>query len=261
MQQYSEKVSAAIMQIESAMITLAALPKLDSWAIERSQEHFKIEHLYNTNALEGNTLAYDEVARVTLDMLTISEKPLKCHLEVIDCGHAYDYVQQLAQTQKGFTERDFLQIHFLVLNNFPLHRGVYRDVHVETSGSHVILCEPLYIKEQLLELLRWYDTSTDNPLIKTAEFHIRFVHIHPFRDGNGRTGRLLLNLGLMQAGYLPINIKFTDRLRYMRGLETAQLGGSSEDFILMCLEQQLFQMSQRIEQVQSAVSIQKESLK
>lgn len=110
--------------------------------MERLTEEFIIEYTYNSNAIEGNTLALRETDMV-LRGLTIDRKPLKDHME---------------------------------------------------------------------QLLEDYRNHTDHMIFRLARFHIEFEGIHPFIDGNGRTGRLLVNLELMQAGYPPIDIKFADRI-------------------------------------------------
>lgn len=107
------------------------------------------------------------------------------------------------------------QIHFLVLGRDIQHRGVYRSVPIYISGANTQTAEPVLIPEKVQELLKWYQANNqDDFLTKIALFHLRFESIHPFIDGNGRTGRLIVNLELMKLGYPPIDIKFTDRKAY-----------------------------------------------
>ena len=171
-------------------------------------------------------------------------------MEAVGCAHAFDYVEGLAKTSLVLTEQDIKQVHSLVLADKPQHKGVYRNVSVSISGSDVLLCDPLLIPDKMQELITEYNVSKVHDLIKIAEFHVFFEHIHPFRDGNGRTGRLLLNLELHRHGYLPINIKFTDRANYMKSLETAQTTGNTTDFLWMVLKLLEKQQQQHILQLE-----------
>ncbi|WP_254616019.1 Fic family protein [Mycoplasma sp. OR1901] len=83
--------------------------------------------------------------------------------------------------------------------------------------------QPYLIVPKMEQLLENYKNSNEDIITKLARFHIEFEHIHPFIDGNGRIGRLLINLELMKAGYPPIDIKFTDRLKYYEAFDEYHL--------------------------------------
>ena len=223
---------------------------MDGWVVERNRDSFRIEHIYNTNAIEGNTLTFGETALVVNENITIAEKSLTCHLEAVGCAHAFDYVERLAKSSSDLTEFEIKQVHSLVLADKPQHKGVYRNVSVSIAGSDVKVCDPLGIPAKMQELIDEYNSSEAHPLIKIAEFHVFFEHIHPFRDGNGRTGRLLLNLELLRHGYSAINIKFTDRASYMKSLETAQTTGNTTDFLWMALKLLEKQQQQYLSQLE-----------
>ena len=111
------------------------------------------------------------------------------------------------------------QIHYLVLADKKDDRGVYRRVPVRIMGAAHETAQPYLIVTKMEELLRNYLASEEHIVTKLARFHIEFEGIHPFIDGNGRTGRLLVNLELMKAGYPPIDIKFTDRISYYNAFD------------------------------------------
>lgn len=181
--------------------------------LERLNEEFAVEYTYNSNAIEGNTLTLRETDLV-LRGLTVSEKPLKDHLEAVGHKEAFDFVQELVRENAPLTEWVIRQIHFLVLADKREDRGVYRRVPVRIMGARHEPVQPYLIEPKMEQLLFSYAESTEHIVTKLARFHIEFEGIHPFIDGNGRTGRLLVNLELMKAGYPPIDIKFTDRAAY-----------------------------------------------
>ena len=98
-------------------------------------------------------------------------------------------------------------------------RGVYRRVPVRIMGAKHEPVQPYLIQPKMERLLEDYRNNTEHIITKLARFHIEFEGIHPFIDGNGRTGRLLVNLELMKAGYPPIDIKFKDRVAYYNAFD------------------------------------------
>lgn len=186
--------------------------------LERLNQEFVVEYTYNSNAIEGNTLTLRETDLV-LRGLTIDKKPLKDHMEAVGHKEAFEFVSELVKDDLPMTESIIKQIHFLVLANKRDDRGVYRKVPVRIVGAKHEPVQPYLIQPRMEQLLLSYNESSEHVIARLARFHIEFEGIHPFIDGNGRTGRLLVNLELMKAGYPPIDIKFTDRVRYYHAFD------------------------------------------
>ena len=215
-----ESATSVLSSIAELKQELDSLRPLTPGEVMALNEQFAVEYTYNSNAIEGNTLTLRETDLV-LRGLTVDKKPLKDHLDVVGHKEAFDYVSQLVKGKEPLTERVIKQIHFLVLGRDIQNRGVYRNVPVYISGAKTQTAEPLLIPEKIQELLKWYQNDAqDDFLTKIALFHLRFESIHPFIDGNGRTGRLLVNLELMKLGYPPIDIKFTDRNAYYNAFDS-----------------------------------------
>lgn len=185
---------------------------------ERLTEEFVVECTYNSNAIEGNTLTLRETDMV-LRGLTIDRKPLKDHMEAVGHKEAFDLVRDLVKDQVPLSESIIKQIHYLVLADKKDDRGVYRRVPVRIMGAKHEPVQPYLIQLKMEQLLEAYRNSTEHIIPRLARFHIEFEGIHPFIDGNGRTGRLLVNLELMKAGYPPIDIKFADRIAYYNAFD------------------------------------------
>lgn len=208
----------ALDQIDRKKQELDGRRPLTEGELERLNEEFTVEYTYNSNAIEGNTLTLRETDLV-LRGLTIDQKPLKDHMEAVGHKEAFDYVRELVKENVHITESVIKQIHCLVLADKKNDRGVYRRVPVRIMGAHHEPVQPYLIEPRMEQLLIDYTVSEEHIVTKLARFHIEFESIHPFIDGNGRTGRLLVNLELMKAGYPPIDIKFTDRAAYYNAFE------------------------------------------
>lgn len=205
-------------QIDRKKQELDGRRPLTEGELERLNEEFTVEYTYNSNAIEGNTLTLRETDLV-LRGLTIDQKPLKDHMEAVGHKEAFDYVRELVKEKAPLTESVIKQIHYLVLADKKDDRGTYRRVPVRILGAHHEPVQPYLIEPRMEQLLLDYAASEEHTVTKLARFHIEFEGIHPFIDGNGRTGRLLVNLELMKAGYPPIDIKFTDRVAYYNAFD------------------------------------------
>lgn len=204
--------------IDRKKIELDSSRPLTDGEIERLMEEFTVEYTYNSNAIEGNTLTLRETDMV-LRGLTIAQKPLKDHMEAVGHKEAFEFIQGLIKDQVPLSESIIKQIHYLVLADKKDDRGVYRKVPVRIMGAKHEPVQPYLIQSKMEQLLKSYINSTEHIIPRLARFHIEFEGIHPFIDGNGRTGRLLVNMELMKAGYPPIDIKFSDRVAYYKAFD------------------------------------------
>ena len=211
------------------------------------RQEFIVEHTYNSNAIEGNTLTLQET-QLVLQGITIDQKPLKDHLEAVGYKEAYEYMEQLAREQRELTLHEICVIHSLVLADRQEDRGRFRRVPVRIAGALTTPVQPYQIEPMMSALLADMDTLYHHLHVveKAALFHLRFEAIHPFIDGNGRTGRLLMNLQLIKAGYPPVNVKFSDRRRYYQAFDDYARTGSPDmmtTLIAEYLEQHLQSMT------------------
>lgn len=217
--------------VEELQNKLNTLRPLTSEELRRLNEEFMIEYTYDTNAIEGSTLTLEETALVLKENITIGEKSLNEHLSAIGHKDAYYYVEDLVKNKSELTENEILSIHSLVLMDRPEAKGKFRSVPVQILGTIAKPVEPYLIKPSIENLLNWYKEEKELSIPeKIALFHLKFETIHPFLDGNGRTGRLIINFELMKNGLVPINIKYKERRRYY---DAFKVYNESEDTSLM----------------------------
>lgn len=197
-----------------------------------------VDMTYNSNAIEGNTLTLSETKVVIEDGITVNGKSIKEHLEALNHYEAIEYVISILNNR--IVGVDIIKnLHYLIMKGIDREfAGRYRMSNVIISGSEHIPPSYLQVPDKIDKLLDWYDDIKDemHPIELAALFHFKFVYIHPFRDGNGRTARLLMNLILMQYGYPPTVIKVADRVRYIEALDKASMTGNTEDFINIVAE-------------------------
>lgn len=237
-------------QINSFKKTLDSCRPLTPAEVEAIKEVFLVEHTYNSNAIEGNTLTLQETALV-LQGVTIDKKPLKDHLEAVGYKEAFQYIEELAKQDKDLSEYDIKSIHNLVLADRPEDRGTFRRVNVRIAGALTNPVQPYLIEPKIEELLNNYKVWSETMHIveRVAIFHLQFESIHPFIDGNGRTGRLIMNLQLIKEGLPAINIKFADRRKYYDAFDEYSRTGSTEAMINLVGEAVISRLREMIEMI------------
>lgn len=244
----STKLEQIIKEIDGLKNELHQFRKFDSFRVTQALE---LEYTFESNKIEGNTLTLKETDLIVNEGLTISGKSMREHLEAINHQEAIAYIKELMDRNNSIIEREILCIHNLILRGiYPEDAGKYRKVQVMIKGSSHMPPQPFIVAKEMEELFIWYQTNKNNlhPVILAAEMHERLVTIHPFIDGNGRTSRLLMNLILLQHGYVIANIKGTheSRMSYYNALEACQVENNKEHFLLFiaqtekeCLERYL----------------------
>jgi len=199
---------------------------LDKIALEKLREHFRIHHIYHSAGIEGNRLTMAETAIVLKEGIDISGKPLKDSIEVKNLGLAFDFLYELSKQDVPISENYIRQIHKLIIgDSLSLSPGDYRNIGVIITGSEHRPPEPFEVPIKMMELVDWIrENENQNPIIVAAIVHHEFVKIHPFKDGNGRTARILLNLILLKKGFPICNIKRDERPMYYEALSLADTG-------------------------------------
>ena len=217
-------------RLEQKMIRLDALRPLPTAAVRRLNQQLTVEWIYNSNAIEGNTLTLRETSLILETGLTIGGKSLREHFEVINHKEAIEYVEALSTGDVPITPFHVRQIHKLVLTQIDDDdAGQYRNLPVRIAGSVHQPPDSWEVPHLMGDWGGWLNGSalTQHSVERAALAHHRLVAIHPFIDGNGRTARLVMNLLLMRDGYPPTIIMRVNRRQYYRVLAQADEGNES----------------------------------
>lgn len=212
------------------------------------KESINLEWTYNSNGIEGNTLTLRET-QVVLEGITVGGKSLKEHLEAINHEQAILFLDDLIEDKEPITEWNIKNIHQLVLKKIDDdNAGKYRNENVKIKGATHIPPDYLIVPELMGKLIINYeDWKKYHPIIRAALLHGELVKIHPFVDGNGRTSRLVMNLSLMNSGYLPVIVKKEKRLEYYNALDKAHTTGDYTDFVKLVNELEIEMLNKYLE--------------
>lgn len=238
------------------------VPQETTESLERA---FEISYTHNSTAIEGNTLTLIETRLVLEDGIAVGGKELREIYEQVNHQAAFRYVKKCIAGGKPLDEGIVKDIHQILMEHI-MPGGIYRDVNVYIVGAQHTPPSPVEMYRQVKDFyldLQWKVDSV-NAIELAAWTHAEFVRIHPFRDGNGRTSRLLMNYQLMAQGFPPIDIAKECRLEYFNALEAYALEDNLEPFTEMIaglVEQRMDQYLSLAEQAQNQVTPQEPEMK
>jgi len=227
----AEKIILELLEEINIRIFFFTLTKKQAEILNRYNNKIKVVHLskdewqnftedfvYNTNAIEGSTITEEEVPEILH-----KKKPENAEeIETKGVAKAVDYIRR---TKEDLSLNLLLKLHEICFKGSKHFAGQFRNVNVVVRNSigHILHAgvPKEELKDYLEDFMSWYKENKNKfkPLVLAAILHNQFEHVHPFQDGNGRVGRLLLNFILLKNNYPPINIMLEDRFEYYRTLQ------------------------------------------
>lgn len=198
------------------------------------ETEFISKFTFDTNRMEGSKLSYKDTKYLLEDGITPREKPLRDIKEAENHKRAYEFMKQ--SLVEDISKEFILKLHALLKQNVTEDAGLFRTGQVCVGNLIPVKAE--MIETEIENLLESYQENKDmHPLERAAEFHTNFERIHPFFDGNGRVGRLLLNFILLKNKFPRIIVQNKNKRRYYTALQRADDGN-----ILPMLKYFLFEL-------------------
>ena len=207
-------------EIESCKLHyLKVFNKKDEKTKQETLKNFVIEYTYNTASIEGNTINLEEARNLLQEGLTPKDKTLR---EIYDLQNSEKVFFEILNSKKELSHEFIINIHDKLIENIDLRKG-YRATDIKVIRSNFDATPAPYVKADMDVLLKWYEKNKNSlhPIVLATIFHHKFEKIHPFMDGNGRTGRMLLNYILIKNNYPPLIVHKKTRKEYLEALRSA----------------------------------------
>ncbi|MEO8237223.1 MAG: Fic family protein [Flavobacterium sp.] len=244
-----KNVKAAIDSIKSQVKTFGEL------TIEQKKKinyKFRLEWNFNSNSMEGNTLTIEETRSVMVGNVTVNDKPLKDIFEMQGHDKVITEILKIGKGELRLSEKRIKEIHTGIMHEenpeWKSKIGQWKEQAneiINSKGEKYLFATPEEVPDKIHALLNKTNASIDaihankknapHPIDIAMDFHLDYLDIHPFYDGNGRTARILTNLILISLGYNPFWINEKDRTIYYNYISDIQgYGGSKELFFEYC---------------------------
>jgi fido (protein-threonine AMPylation protein) len=233
-------------RIEKLLLTAAGLPHIPSGVLATKKEvlgrkaresanvlqtilgnpdihdEFVLTLTYNTNQIEGSTLTQEETAVVLFQNGTVPRKTLAEQIEAKNHQAALEYLFSHLTADRSIDEGLILKLHGMVMNGLRDDAGMYRRHGVRIVGANIATANHLKVPELMKQLASDIVRPGADIVAHAAAVHARFEQIHPFADGNGRVGRLLIHASFLQKNWPPAVIRRENKRSYYFSLNTAQ---------------------------------------
>lgn len=188
-------------------------------------DQFLLSLTYHSNKIEGSTLSENETADIMFNNKALPNKSLIEHLEVKNHQTALQYLFKFLESKENINERLILKLHSILMNGIRDDAGLFRRHSVRIVGSNVPTANYLKLPDLIKELVNTINNKNNDPISLVSITHSKFEAIHPFSDGNGRIGRLIMNAMLIKANLAPAIINQVSKRQYYNYLNKAQLKG------------------------------------
>lgn len=233
---YRQKMQSTFERLIDKKEMLMNARPMPNIALSKIKEALTIEWTYNSNSIEGNTLTLRETQMVLQEGITVKGKSLREHFEVKNHETALDHLYAMVEQKKVLNAKSVMDLHGYILRSIEDdYAGRLRSGGVRIAGANFIPPNARKVADLLDQLFDFLHTNPQqlNTIELATVFHHKFVWIHPFFDGNGRTVRLAMNLLLMNAGFPPAIILSNDRKKYYSALNSANKGDYSKFMLVM----------------------------
>jgi Fic family protein len=239
-------VESFLVQLDNLKASWLSVQPLSNENEQRLKQKLRLEWNYNSNHIEGNTLTYGETELLLIQGQTVGGHAIREYEEMKAHDVAVDYVDKLAREERVIGETDIRDLNKIILKEpfwkecetpegKPTRKqiipGEYKVLpnNVRTATGEIFeYAKPAETASRMGDLVHWLQDelakSSQHPLKIAAKLHDDFLLIHPFDDGNGRVGRLLVNYVLLRAGFPPLIIKAADKANYLAALRLADVG-------------------------------------
>lgn len=202
------------------------------------RDQFYLSLTYNSNSIEGSTLSEGETAAVLFRNAALSNKSLVEQLEAKNHQAALEFLFGHIDQKRSLDEELILKLHNILMNAIRSDAGMYRNHGVRIMGTYVPTANYLKVPELMKELVKDIRRKVSDSIAHISDIHSRFEKIHPFGDGNGRVGRLLMHAMALRSNLAPVVVLQEKRRLYAAYLNRAQVKNDQsllEDFVCDCV--------------------------
>ena len=184
---------------------------------------FVLKLTYNSNSIEGSTLTENDTEAILFRNANLRNRSLVEHLEAKNHQTAMKYLFKEVKNNIKISEELIFRLHSMLMNSICDDAGVYRRHGVRIVGANVPTANYMKVPELMKKLVKEINIINNDSISHIAKIHSRFEQIHPFSDGNGRTGRLIMLIMLLRDNFAPAVIKQEDKNIYYRYLQKSQI--------------------------------------
>lgn len=233
-------------RIDELQAEIQACGRIPDSLLKSINYNLRLEWNYTSNSMEGNSLTRRETRTVMVGVIDVNNKPLKDVLEIKGHDTIVSTIMKMGKADLNISESRIREIHKGIMYEDDPSRQAYigRWKNVDNyilnfEGERYDFVPHADVPDRMHELVNWVNSQKEkivrgekdalHPLTLAFKFHLDYLNIHPFYDGNGRTARILSNLILISYGYPPFYISSVNKDNYYRYLTDIQTSGGSPE--------------------------------